>query len=296
MSTKATVRYIYIDAQVGYQLVRGDISYSEAQVAEIQFPAVQAADIVLDPDTFNRYFHDDSLSLLETFDLDAQKALTDSIGIAQRQTLSYEKITLDSLGLSDAQRATLEKQLVDSYSLSDSVDVVVQFRRDHADNYSLSDSIDVVVQFRRDHADSITIADSKVLGLTKPLSDNFSFSDLNIVRLAKSVADRLNFVHSHTAQFDLTFSDAFSLDDTSTIDAITKQTNALKSNVFSFTDIQTMTLTKDLSASTLLSDSAALAHAKSQADNFSFSETFGYAIATNNTALNSLPINTHALN
>ena len=101
LDIKSEASFVKIDAESAYQFIEGDISWQD----------VVAAQIALDPDSLNRYFRDDTISLSEVL----------SVG--------FEKTTLDAFSFSDSQILEIQKALADAVSFSDEIVVALLIRR-----------------------------------------------------------------------------------------------------------------------------------------------------------------------
>ena len=111
LEPSADVSVVQIEAETAYQLVNGSITWVEAQATEV----------VLDPDTKNRYFRDEAFSLSE------------------QASLHPQKVTLDSFGFSDQQIFDVTKGIADQLSFSDVVDILLIIERDFSDAYTLAE-------------------------------------------------------------------------------------------------------------------------------------------------------------
>lgn len=269
LEPSADVSVVQIEAETAYQLVNGSITWVEAQATEI----------VLDPDTKNRYFRDEAFSLSE------------------QASLHPQKVTLDSFGFSDQQIFDVTKGIADRLSFSEVVDILLIIERDFSDAYTLADvsvlavdkgvaetlSFSEVTAFALDvaKADSVSILESAALALSKPAADSLSISD----------------TFSRVATFSRAFTDTFTLDDAATVDAFTKDTNASKTNVVGFSDIQTFTVDKAVSDSTTLLDSLTFSTELSASDSMVLSDSIAINLISSNSAvLNTSALNTFTLN
>jgi len=269
LEPSADVSVVQIEAETAYQLVNGSIAWVEAQATEV----------VLDPDTKNRYFRDEAFSLSE------------------QASLHSQKVTLDSFGFSDQQIFDVTKGIADQLSFSDVVDILLIIERDFSDAYTLADvsvlavdkgvaetlSFSEVTAFALDvaKADSVSILESAALALSKPAADSLSIND----------------TFSRVATFSRAFTDAFALDDAATVDAFTKDTSAAKTNVFGFTDTQTFAVEKPFADSASLTDSFSFSVDLPASDSVTLSDSVVInLISSNQAVLNSSALNTFTLN
>lgn len=269
LEPSADVSVVQIEAETAYQLVNGSITWVEAQATEV----------VLDPDTKNRYFRDEAFSLSE------------------QASLHPQKVTLDSFGFSDQQICDVTKGIADQLSFSEAVDILWVIERNFTDSYALADVSVLAVE--KVLANAFSFADVAAFTLNAAKSESISISEAAVLALGKTATDSLSIsdTFSRIATFSRTFTDAFTLDDAATVDAFTKDTNAAKTNVFGFTDTQTFTVDKAVADSTALSDSLAVSFGLPASDAVSLAENFSYLMTnTNSSVLNTSALNTFTLN
>ena len=149
-------------------------------------------------------------------------------------------------------------------------------------NLSAESSLDPDSQhkFLRD-GHTVSFTDSQTFTFGKGLSDDFSFSDQPAFDFGKGVSDSFGFSDSQLIQitFFRTFTDAFTLDDSAQVDAFRKDVGAQKSNIFQFSDEQTIGFGKGVSDSVALSESSALGLSKALADSTAITESLSKVVS-----------------
>ena len=76
---KVQTTYIEINAASSYTLVRSNVTYSAIK-SSVSFSEVAAAEVILDYDTKNRYFRDESFGIFDVPALTAGKNFADNVG------------------------------------------------------------------------------------------------------------------------------------------------------------------------------------------------------------------------
>lgn len=267
---RAQVTALQIDADVVYRLISGSISWVD----------VQASELVLDPDTLNRYFRDG-----------------DEVELLDQLALQTNKVSLDSIGFTDRQVADVIKAIEDQVAVTDSLSIVLVIQRSFSDLYALSDVSDIaifkpvinsvavtdVLSFtaRLEKLEAISVTDVATLAQDKIATDSFSLGD----------------VFEREATFRRSFTDSFALDDAATVDSFAKDTQSAKANVFGFVDTQIFSVGKGLSDGLAISDQLALATAQAVSDAVLLSEDVAIdLISTTSAVLNTSALNTFTLN
>lgn len=115
---KAEVTFVRINASSSYTLVRSSASYSDATAAEV----------VLDYDTLNRYFRDESFGITDAPALLAGKNFADNVGTFTDaiETVGVGKGFTDSMVFGDFAYVllTLQRDFTDSVSFAESITIL----------------------------------------------------------------------------------------------------------------------------------------------------------------------------
>lgn len=114
---KSEIAYIHLDAASSYTLVKSDTSYVAIKSSS-DYSDLTAAEVILDYDTKNRYFRDDSVSLGDVAALTPEKNFTDLVG-----TFSDALQSIDS-----------GKGLADEFSIGDFAYILLVLQRQFAES------------------------------------------------------------------------------------------------------------------------------------------------------------------
>lgn len=269
LDIKAAASLVKIDAESAYQFVQGEISWQD----------VLATEIALDPDTLNKYLRDDTISLSDVL------------------SATLEKSSIDSFGFTDSQVVEVQKAVTDALSFTDSVEVVLVIQRAFADSFSISDVSTITIDKRI--TDTLTMSDLTALVLTTNKTDSFALVDSDSLSLSKPVSDSFSFADSvsKAVTYSRAFSDFFILDDTATVDAISKNVDSDKTNILSLSDLHTLSFDKRFTDSFSFTESQYFSVDKPITDSFSLSENVTVVLLGGaSSVLNTSALNTYTLN
>ena len=256
--------------------LRGDISVTD--VKSVVAATLLSADFVLDPDTKNQWL-DDQFSFTDLPSLGVGKNLSDSV------TLD-EAISQMVFGLGKS----------DTVTLSESINILLELLRAFSDVFSFSDTHTSAVE--PIFADQQQLSESNAKGFGVSKSDSVGLSDVDVFGFSKGLVDQtaLSESLSRTVSFNRAFTDAFSMDDAATVNALIKDSANTKTNIFGFSDDQALEFGKTSSDSFSFADAVdSLAVSKGITDTVSVTESFSFALfsnaAMNAATLNSAPFN-----
>lgn len=189
-ATAIVSRPIYA-ATVSYPLYQTSIDYRRL-TNSIYFRDLQAADVILDPDTKNRYFKDlDFVSFLDLHAIETGKSLTDTFGFSEADTTS--------IGYSSAK--------TDEFGFVDFAFVSINFFRDFDESFGFADGstwdVNKGIDEPLPHIDQI---DSKFI--SKTLADLYSVGDLPALHLSRPASDSYSVSDTYAAV--ITFNRGFS--------------------------------------------------------------------------------------
>lgn len=263
--------FVQIEAATAYQFARGEIAWQD----------VVASEIILDPDTLNRYFRDDAVSFNDA------------------ASLGFTKTNLDSFGFSDSQVVEVQKGLIDAFAFSEDVTILLTILRDFDDSFAISDVS--VLSIDKGVVDSIPLTDVFEMAVSVAKSDALSMTEEAQLGVSKAESNSVsvtdNFARSVT--YVRALSDQFALDDSATVDAFSKETGSNKVNVFTFADTQVLAVAKAPSDSIPITD--VFARVVSFDRDFNESVTFGENVSvslltTVSSVLATSALNTYSLN
>ena len=293
---------------LSYQLPRASITTDIVKLRfSVEYENAKLVDVALDPSSLNRYFRDDSVSMLESLALVFSKAVSDSYTLSEEHSFSLQKAETDGVSVteslskevdyrrgftdqasvtevssfsfdmaeadqasvSDAQAFLVEKPASDSTSISEAIEA--QFGKSLTDAVSATEALSY--SFSTSFSESASVQDSPAIGTTLPQSDGISVSEVYSPEYGKGLSETLSMSESlsRVVQFNRTFSDAFVLDDLAQIGDFAKQAVLDKENV--------ATLSEDLSyaASKAVADTLSMQESLAKAFATSFAETTGFS-------------------
>ena len=273
-----------LNASPSYSLLRSSASYA----------SLTAIDVLLDPDTKNRYFRVEPFSVDDFAQFSTGKVLAENFVPIDVLASSFGKASTDSLGLHEttliqmlftrefddlfatSDNAVLHPTLGKESTLSMSEDSVFdtakglddsavmteltgyEFNTSRSDIGIVTDLFSREVSFIRDFNESANLSDifNRFVIYRRLNLETLVTADNYVGDFGKSVNDTqvINEVLARSVIYDRQFSDFFSLDDISDVSAKTKEFGSNKLNVFGFTDIHAFGTLKALQDSSVISD------------------------------------------
>jgi hypothetical protein len=293
-------------ALLAYPLYQTTVNYRRL-VNSIYFRDLQTSELVLDPDTKNRYLKDtDAVSFLDALSLaferplfnlaylteqaaigysknvdgDAlftsdlvhvlliiQREFFDSLSVVEDQTLlSVNKLTQDVLGASDqinswqvakelASSATMQdpgpalsvfKDALDGISTADIYSAVVSFSRSFFEEVTAVSDVRPIFDLNLGPAEELLPVDSLAYLFETFAADEALVTDTPSIDYSRPESDTLaaDDLFERVVVYSRAFNDVFTLDDTTTVDGVIKDTYAVKTNVFGFSDESVFELVK----------------------------------------------------
>ena len=271
MTQKLSVSYRYIKTTASFVSLDAEVTYQDISVS----------DLVLDPDTKNRYF----------------RSGTEATMLEQHATL-FGKAAADTFSTTDqVQSFDITKSASDSFSMGDDIHVLLELLRSFADSTAVTDS--QAIAFDLPKTDSVVATDVEVRDFSKPVSDTTTVSESAALLFALPHTDSITTSDqfSKVVTFARSFTDTFVLDDFTDVDAVQKYTVASKTNVIGFSDVQAFGTEKPVQDSFTVVEAASLHPQRPEADDLSVSDDFQFFMASlpaavfNAGALNSMPLN-----
>ena len=228
-------------------------------------------EIFVDPDPKNRWLYD-------------------QFTFADGPALGFSKIAdTDTFAFTDLPSSAYSKPVSDQFSFGDTPSVVMQFNRSFTDAFALDDftAVDAVV---KDMANAKTnvfgFGDVQAFGVGKGLADSFTFSDaFDSFGIGKGLTDTQSMTESlaRTVQYSRIFTDTFVMDDAATVDALQKNTGALKQNIVSMGDLfgRTVIFNRLFTDSVTPTEDHAVSFSKPATDSFTVSEALSRSVTYN---------------
>lgn len=292
-------------ALLAYPLYQTTVNYRRL-VNSIYFRDLQTSELVLDPDTKNRYLKDtDAVSFLDALSLaferplfnlaylteqaaigysknvdgDAlftsdlvhvlliiQREFFDSLSVEDQTLLSVNKLTQDVLGASDqinswqvtkalASSATMQdpgpalsvfKDALDGISTADIYSAVVSFSRSFFEEVTAVSDVRPIFDLNLGPAEELLPVDSLAYLFETFAADEALVTDTPSIDYSRPESDTLaaDDLFERVVVYSRAFNDVFTLDDTTTVDGVIKDTYAVKTNVFGFSDESVFELVK----------------------------------------------------
>ena len=198
---------------------------------------LQASDVVLDPDTKNRYFrsgHERNI-LATMVDADpvfeyAKKADDDFFQVSENHLTTFNKLPpfIDDNNV---------------FVLSESLSRTVIYSRAFSDAFALDDNatVDAITKdFFGAKTNIFGFADTQAFGVGKNVTDAFSPTEaIQSFDFGKGLSDAQSLADnfSRVVQYSRSFSDTFVMDDSATVGSIRKDTHAGKTNIYTMSDV-----------------------------------------------------------
>ena len=221
-----------------------------------------------------------------------------------KSSVSYQKATASfSYSLLRGTEIKLDPFLLwerysDSFTISDSAATAMGFNRSHADTQAITDAItasygkslsdslslgesaSIVTTWARSFTESATLSDSPAASYGKISTESLTFSETHVSSYGATKTDSVTFGDSFASVMDFnpSFTDAFTLDDSAVVDAFQKDVSSVKSNI------------------TTIQDAAAFTYSKPFTDTFSVGESFTYLMTSAGGTVNGSQFNFGPIN
>lgn len=249
--------------------------------------------------SFSDAFTLDDAANVDSFVKDTQAVKTNIVGMLEQAALLLSKAFSDSVSTADAINTK-------DYGLgkSDTATVTEQLTRaveiPHTDSTSISDAPQLQPSLSKQ--DGVSVAETVALATSQGVgheTDSATLSESHAYLLNRGFTDSSTLSESlaRVVTYNRSFTDSFTLDDFTDVDAITKQTGANKTNVFSVSEEHAMSLSKELADSFAMSELAAINVARPASDSFSVTESLSINLVSGaSSVLNLSPLNGFTLN
>ena len=257
---------------------------------------------VLTQMTFFRTFTDafalDDITAVDAIIKDVASAKTNLFGFSDDQAIGVGKGLTDSVTPTENYASSFSKAAADdSVNVSESLSRVVIYSRAFADAQSFSDAVETT-DVGKGIADTQVITEAHAAATSLAKSDSFSMAEAASSLIAKSLIEAVPLSESldRVVTYSRTFTDAFSMDDAATVNALVKDHTNAKTNVFGFSDSQAFGFSKTLPTDTFsFSDDEDFAFGKGFSDSVSVTENFSFALFSN-AAMNAAQLNLSPFN
>ena len=240
-----------------------------------------------------------------------QRQFFDSVAVIEDQPLlSVGKLTQDVLGPSDQITSRqVEKGLSTPATMQDT-GAVLSFFKDALDDISVADTYSAVISYARNFFEEVTAVsdvrpifdlnlgpaeellpvDSLAYLLETFAADEAFITDAPSIDYGRPESDTLatDDLFERIVVYSRAFDDAFSLDDSTTLDGVIKDTYAVKTNVFGFSDESVFEFFKAADDAVEATDSFSYSAASSLEDTFVMNESL--VVAKRSTASSVLNI------
>jgi len=221
-----------------------------------------------------------------------------SMGDAFGRTVVFNRQFTDSVTPTEAHAVSFNKSATDdSFTVSESFARTVAYSRAFSDSQGFADDIDSFA-IGKGLADSQVITESHSSAVSLAKSDSFSMSEEASSLTGKALTDAFSVAESlsRVVTYNRTFTDAFSLDDAATVNALVKDHANTKTNVFTFADSQAFGFSKTLPTDTFsFADDEDFAFGKGLSDSVTVTENFSFALFSN-AAMNAAQLNLSPFN
>ena len=257
-------------------------SVLESVEAKVILNAVNGQMIVeVDPDTLNRYFRSGTEATL-----------------SEVAAILFERPVSDSFSMGDTGPTfVFNKNPSDSVGVTESIALLITIVRDFTESLTVSEA--AALSVNQEKTDSFAVSESQAYNLDKGLSDTALVGEQAALSTSLASTDSLSMSESlsRVTTFNRSFSDSFTLDDFTDVDAVAKQVNGNKTNIFSMTEDHAMSLSKGLSDSFAPTELLAISLDYTLSDSASVGESISINLVSGaSSVLNTSPINGFTLN
>lgn len=290
---KLEIKHLKIKAGTAYPILSAESSYSCLK-GSIFFSDLSATDVILDPDTLNRYFRLEPFTVNDLAVFSVGKVLDDSFSTIDNHATLFGKVNSDAIGFTDdalivllirrffddiastTDNAVLHPSIGKSSDFAMSEDSLFDTVKSLSDApvlteskaYDLSASKEDIgtvtdlfsksVSFIRGFDNDTFVSDAfdRIVAYSRSISDSTSLSENYIGLFGKSLSDTpiLSETLARTVIYERQFSDFFTLDDITDVSAKVKDFEANKTNVIGFSDIHSFGTSKLLTDSATVSE------------------------------------------
>lgn len=216
---------------------------------------IVAADVVVDPNTKNRYF-------------------TETLNLTELANLSFATIAADGVSISESYLSNVDGFKGDSLGISESIITHLTYQRQFSDSFQLPDSLTTNSILRP--RDTVVPEESITFNALRVEADSF-FMDQNLIPFPQPApfdTPIMLDVFDSLRTYYRDFTDTIAIDEFLGVDSVEKNTTGSKQNIFGFTDSQIVALTKPFAETPTLTETAVFSSGLVYGENIALSETF----------------------
>lgn len=230
--------------------------------------------------TYLRDFSDsftlDDSANVDSFTKDTASNKSNVLFMAEDTSFTFGKSASDSFSVIDTPEIAFGASVEDSISTSEAHALHVSKATD--DSISVSEAYSIA--FNTAVSDGLSAAETLFIQLGSYKSDTLSIADITSSSVSKVNVDAFGISESfdRAVAYTRQFSDSFTLDDFTDVDAFVKDTTANKTNVFSMVEIHAMSMSKVLADSFSVVELAARSVDKQLLDSFGVTESLSISL------------------
>ena len=221
-----------------------------------------------------------------------------SMGDLFGRTVIFNRLFTDSVTPTEDHAVSFSKPATDSFSVSEVLSRAVTYNRAFSDSQGFGDAVDDYF-IAKGLSDTQTMTEAHASSTSLGKTDSYSLADAPAQSFDKPAADSFSLSESlaRTGTYNRTFTDAFSMDDAATVNALVKDHANAKTNVFGFSDSQAFGFSKTASTDTFTFADAfdSVEVGKGLSDSVPMTENFSFALFSN-AAMNAAQLNLSPFN
>lgn len=221
-----------------------------------------------------------------------------SMGDTFGRTVIFNRQFADSVTPTEDHAVSFSKASTDSFSVSEVLSRAVTYNRAFSDSQGFGDAVDSHV-IAKGLSDTQAMTEAHAASTSLGKTDSYSLADAPAQSFDKAAADSFSLSESlaRAVTYNRTFTDAFSMDDAATVNALVKDHANAKTNVFGFSDSQAFGFSKTASTDTFSFADAfdSVGVGKGLSDSVSMTENFSFALFSN-AAMNAAQLNLSPFN
>jgi hypothetical protein len=230
---KLEIKHLKIKASAGYSIPSVESSYSCLK-SSVFFSDLLATDVILDPDTLNRYFRFEPFSVDDLAVYNVGKVFDDSLGFVDAHTTIFGKVNAESIGFTEDVQVRLLIQRafndiatpVDSAVLHPSIGKASDFSisedslfdtiKSLSDAPVLTESKSYDLNTSREDIGVVTDLFSKSVSFIRGFDNETVVSDIfdRLVSYFRDISDSASLSENHTGSFGKSLSDTQILSET----------------------------------------------------------------------------------
>lgn len=248
--------------------------------------------------TFNDTFVMDDSATVDALEkaTSALKQNIFSMGDVFGRTVVFNRQFTDIVTPTEDHAVSFSKSATDLFTVSEVLSRAVTYNRAFSDSQGFGDAVDDYF-IAKGLSDTQTMTEAHASSASLGKTDSYSLVDAPAQSFDKPAADSFSLSESlaRTVTYNRTFTDAFSMDDAATVNALIKDHANAKTNVFGFADIQAFGFSKAATDTFSFADDEDIEFGKGLSDSVSMTENFSFALFSN-AAMNAAQLNLSPFN